>query len=175
MVIEQCLFSQDERHVVQEHLEGVAENIGRLLRLLRTSTSCCRVYSLLEMLTWLLSCNKNKKIDGSRRKPTHAHDTDYMVDKTYHLAPYFGPLEAYWMPYWPLQHLKGVPIYQKVVAHPWYLQSGPKTISWAGVKNIHSFLSMCHNLLVKVAKGEQINKYCPKIPQKSKNWVQWIW
>ena len=40
---------------------------------------------------------------------------------------------------------------------------------------IHSFTTMCHNLLVKVAKVVQINKYCPKRPKKNVNGVQWIW
>ena len=40
---------------------------------------------------------------------------------------------------------------------------------------IHSFLTLCHNLLIKVAKVVQVNKHCPKRPQKSVNWEQWIW
>ena len=29
-------------------------------------------------------------IDGSASKPALRQDTGYMVDKTYHIAPYFG-------------------------------------------------------------------------------------
>ena len=34
-------------------------------------------------------------IDGSTRKPALGQDTDYMVEKTYNLEPYFDPFEAY--------------------------------------------------------------------------------
>ena len=29
-------------------------------------------------------------VDGTARKPVFVHHTDYVVEKTYHLAPYFG-------------------------------------------------------------------------------------
>ena len=37
----------------------------------------------------------NKGIDGSARKPASVQDTEYMVEKTHHLAPHlaaFGPI-----------------------------------------------------------------------------------
>ena len=37
-------------------------------------------------------------IDGSARKPTLLQDTDYMVEKNYHIAPYLGAFEAYSLP-----------------------------------------------------------------------------
>ena len=33
-------------------------------------------------------------------------DTDYMVEKTYHLAPYLGPIGAYLKSQWPIQGSK---------------------------------------------------------------------
>ena len=38
------------------------------------------------------------KVDGSASKPTLVQDTNYMVEKTYHTAPYLGAFEAYIMP-----------------------------------------------------------------------------
>ena len=43
-----------------------------------------------------LKLNYKKGIDGSC-KPALVQDTDYMVVKTYHLAPYLGPFRAYLM------------------------------------------------------------------------------
>ena len=37
-------------------------------------------------------------IDGSARKPAFVQDTNYMVEKTYHIARYFGAFGAYLMP-----------------------------------------------------------------------------
>ena len=39
-----------------------------------------------------------QEIDGSARKPALVHDTDYMLEKTYHLAPCFSSFESYLMP-----------------------------------------------------------------------------
>ena len=36
-------------------------------------------------------------MDGSARKPALLHDTDYIVEKTHHLASYFGSFEAYYL------------------------------------------------------------------------------
>ena len=33
-----------------------------------------------------------KGIDGSARKPVLVQDSEYMVEKTYHIAPYLGPI-----------------------------------------------------------------------------------
>ena len=43
-------------------------------------------------------CKLNKGIDGSTRNPALIKDTEYMVEKTYHKAPYFGAFVAYLMP-----------------------------------------------------------------------------
>ena len=52
------------------------------------------------------------RMDCSSRKPALVQDTDYMVEKTYHLAPYFGALGAYLMPPWPIQSSTGISIHQ---------------------------------------------------------------
>ena len=39
-------------------------------------------------------------VDGSASQPTQ--DTNYMVEKTYHIAPYFGGFGAYLMPEGPV-------------------------------------------------------------------------
>ena len=41
---------------------------------------------------------KQQGIDDSARKATLVQDTGYMVEKTYHIAPYLGAFEAYIMP-----------------------------------------------------------------------------
>ena len=41
--------------------------------------------------------HNNTRIDGSVYKPALLQDTDYTVEKTYHLAPYLGPFGAYLM------------------------------------------------------------------------------
>ena len=35
---------------------------------------------------------------GIARKPALVHDTDYLVEKIYHLSLYFGPFEAFIVP-----------------------------------------------------------------------------
>ena len=37
-------------------------------------------------------------VDGSTSKPALRQDTGYMVEKTYHIAPYLGAFGAYLMP-----------------------------------------------------------------------------
>ena len=37
-------------------------------------------------------------VDGSAAKPALRQDTGYMVEKTYHIAPYLGAFGAYLMP-----------------------------------------------------------------------------
>ena len=49
-----------------------------------------------------------KGIDGSAHKPALLQDTDHMVKKTYHIAPYLGVFGAYLMPQWPIYGSKGV-------------------------------------------------------------------
>ena len=39
----------------------------------------------------LLNSFKKQGIGGPVREPAHITDTDYRVEKTYHLAPYLGP------------------------------------------------------------------------------------
>ena len=39
-----------------------------------------------------------KGIDGSARKPQLVQDTEYMVEKTYHIAVYLGAFGACLMP-----------------------------------------------------------------------------
>ena len=34
-------------------------------------------------------------VDGSTHKPALVQDTNYMVEKTYHIAPYLGAFGAY--------------------------------------------------------------------------------
>ena len=41
-------------------------------------------------------------IDGFVCKPTLVHDTDYMVEKTYHIAPYLGASGTWVMHQWTL-------------------------------------------------------------------------
>ena len=38
------------------------------------------------------------KVDGSASKPALVQDTNYMVEKTYHIAPYLVAFGAYLMP-----------------------------------------------------------------------------
>ena len=45
--------------------------------------------------------------------PALVQDTNYMVEKTYHKAPYLGAFGAYLMPQWPINGSKGVFIYKK--------------------------------------------------------------
>ena len=42
------------------------------------------------------------KVDGSASKPALVQDTNYMVKKTYHIAPYLGAFRAYLMPQWTI-------------------------------------------------------------------------
>ena len=51
-------------------------------------------------------------MDGSPRKPALVQDTEYMSQKTYHIAPYFSAFGAYLLPQWPIYGSKGVSIYQ---------------------------------------------------------------
>ena len=40
-------------------------------------------------------------VGGSASKPALVQDTNYMVEKTYHIAPYLGAFGAYLMPQGP--------------------------------------------------------------------------
>ena len=40
--------------------------------------------------------------NGSASKPALIRDTNYMVEKTYHMAPYLGAFGAYLMPQGPI-------------------------------------------------------------------------
>ena len=40
----------------------------------------------------------NKEIDGSAHKPVLMQDTEYLVEKTYHIAPFLGTFGAYLKP-----------------------------------------------------------------------------
>ena len=51
-------------------------------------------------------------IDGSARKPTLRQDTGYMVETTYHIAPYLGACGAYLMPQCSINGSKYVSIYK---------------------------------------------------------------
>ena len=72
--------------------------------------------------------------DSSARKPALVQDTNYMVEKTYHIAHYLDAFGAYVMPQWPIYGSKGVSIYQKyrwnVAVNSRYLPSDQKTISF---------------------------------------------
>ena len=57
---------------------------------------------------------KQQGIDDSARKATLVQDTGYMVEKTYHIAPYLGAFEAYLIPQWPINGSKGVSIYKTI-------------------------------------------------------------
>ena len=67
-------------------------------------------------------------------KPAFVQDTEYMVEKTYHIAPYLGAFGAYMMPEWPIYGSKGVSIYQNdrwnVAVNTCNLPSGQKAISF---------------------------------------------
>ena len=67
-------------------------------------------------------------------KPALVQDTDNEVDKTYHLAQYVGPFEAYLELQWPLYGSKGVSVHQKdwwnVAVNSRYLKSSQKTITF---------------------------------------------
>ena len=73
-------------------------------------------------------------MDGSARKPALKQDTDYIVEKTYHIAPYLGAFGAYLMPQWPIYGSKSNSIYQndrwKVAVNSHYLPSGLKAFSF---------------------------------------------
>ena len=45
-------------------------------------------------------------LDGSARKPALVQDTDYMVEKPYHIAPYLGDFGDYLMPQRPINGSK---------------------------------------------------------------------
>ena len=49
-------------------------------------------------------------VDSSASKPALIQDTNYMVEKTFHIAPYLGAFGPYVMPQWPINGSKGVPI-----------------------------------------------------------------
>ena len=49
-------------------------------------------------------------IDGSARKPALVQDTNYMVEKAYHIAPYLVAFGAYLMPQGPIYGSKGFSI-----------------------------------------------------------------
>ena len=66
-------------------------------------------------------------------KPMLARNKDYMVEKTYQLAPYVGAFGAYLEPQLILYGSNGVSIYQdrcNVAVNSHYLPSGQKTISF---------------------------------------------
>ena len=72
--------------------------------------------------------SRQRIVDGS------AQDTTYMVEKTYHKAPYLGAFQAYLMPQSPINGSKGVSIYKNyhcnIAVNLGYLPSGQKTISF---------------------------------------------
>ena len=51
-------------------------------------------------------------VDGSASKPALVQDTNYMVEKTDHIAPDLGAFGAYLMPQWPINGSKGVSMYK---------------------------------------------------------------
>ena len=64
-------------------------------------------------------------VDGSASKPALAQDTNYVVEKKYHIAPYLVAFGAY---------LKGVSMYQNdrwnVAVNSYYHTFGQKTVSF---------------------------------------------
>ena len=57
--------------------------------------SSCHSNRSAGVLSWKMITHKG--IDGSARKPALGQDTGYMVEKTYHIAPYLGAFVAYLM------------------------------------------------------------------------------
>ena len=53
-------------------------------------------------------------IDGSARKHALVQDTEYMVEKKYHISPYLGAFGAYLMPHWPI-YIQNVFSYTKMI------------------------------------------------------------
>ena len=52
----------------------------------------------LEVGTGLVWTITQGVVDVSASEPALVQDTNYMVEKTYHIAPYLGAFEAYLMP-----------------------------------------------------------------------------
>ena len=73
-------------------------------------------------------------VDGSTSRPALVQDTNYMVEKTYHIAQYLSAFGAYLMPQWPINGSKNGSIYKNVrwnvVVNSRYLSSGQKTFSF---------------------------------------------
>ena len=69
-------------------------------------------------------------------------DTDYMIEKTFQLAPYLGAFKAYLMPQWPIYGLKGVSIYQNdrwnVAVNSLQTDTNFFAASWRDLKKIAS-------------------------------------
>ena len=86
-------------------------------------------FLFLKQLNWRYTMDR-----WLRLKPKLTQNTDYMVEKTDHLAQYWCSFGAYLMPQWPIQSSKGVSIYQNirwnVALNSCYLPSGQKSISF---------------------------------------------
>ena len=54
---------------------------------------------------------------GSVRKPVLIQDTEYMVEKTYHIAQYEGAFGAYLMYQWPIYDSKSFHIPKRLLEH----------------------------------------------------------
>ena len=67
--------------------------IGLSLLLLYMSAGCRSLGSLIG-ITQILQ----EIVDSSASKPELVPDTNYMIEKTYHIAPYLGAFGAYLMP-----------------------------------------------------------------------------
>ena len=86
---------------------------------------CCQLETAAEQIEFVAATSiyhicsnrdesERHKIDTRDRrlclKPALVQDTDFMVEKTYHIAPYLGAFGAYLMPQWPIYGSKGVSI-----------------------------------------------------------------
>ena len=73
-------------------------------------------------------------VDGSASKPVLIQDTNYMVEKTYHIAPYLVAFGAYLMLQRPINDSIGVSIHKNnrwnLTVNSRYLPSGQKTFSF---------------------------------------------
>ena len=70
----------------------------------------------------------------SASKPVLVQDTNYMVEKTYYIAPYLGTFMSYLMPQCPIYGSKGIFKYKNdrwnVAVNSRYLPSVQKVISF---------------------------------------------
>ena len=115
------------------------------------------------------------EIVGSTRKPVLVQDSEYIVEKTYHIATYWGAFKAYLMPQWSLYGSKGVSIYQNdrwnVAVNSCYHPSGQKSIIFG--KKITPKYYNAWGTHIGFKRGSHIavnSRYLQSGPKKLKFW-----